>query len=407
MNARAKAYAGNVGFLLMMTWFSLVFFFSSIAITLAGNVTGECPDEEFGCVRITGPIKIATILDEGIGGQNGVKLAAALRGSIHGHELQVAHYGSGCDPVQALKIARNLTRENDISAVVGTTCSGSAIDAAAKLSSKGYTLISPSNTAPFLTNPETHEPYYFRVSGNDLFQGMLMADYAWNVLHAGFAGTIKYVDESYTEDLVLSFTDRFHELGGQISGEASVDFGAEHFSSALNALGSPDFVYAPLLLPDGGLLFQEMRATPSFATIPMGSGDGLTLDLIFEMAGPNPFGLYISASFDDFSGSEYRAFVRAYKKMFGTLPESPYEAYAFDAANIVLDAIESVAIQMAGRDTGTLLIPRKRLRDAIASTSNHHGASGTQTCNENGDCHPDAYSVNIIHNHSFKSVYPE
>jgi branched-chain amino acid transport system substrate-binding protein len=125
-------------------------------------------------------------------------------------------------------------------------------------------------------------------------------------------------------------------------------------------------------------------------------------DFIFEIVGPNPFGLYVSGAFQDFRGPEYRAFVREYKKLYGKLPESPYEAYSFDAANILLDAIKSVAI----RDKGTLLIPRKRLRDAIAETSNYHGASGIKTCDENGDCHPDAYSVNIAQDGKFTTVYP-
>jgi branched-chain amino acid transport system substrate-binding protein len=390
----------------------MIFCFAFSLIMIGGIFAGnkpdkvECPDEEFGCARIKDSIEIVTLLDEGIGGQNGAKLAVKLRGSVLGHKLNVTHYGNGCDPAKALKIAKFITHQKVIPGVVGTTCSAAAEGAAAQLSSEGFVLISPANTAVFLTDPQTHEPYYFRVSGNDRFQGIFMAEYAWNVLQVNFASVI-YLDEDYSLWLRESFTQRFTELGGHILGEKAVEIDTVDFSSALSSIGSPDFVYAPIFLPDGGFLYQQMRALSSgFETVILGSGDGLSNTELFEMVGNNPYGLYVSRSLQDFKGPQYKAFAREYKKLFGKLPESPYEAYAFDAANILLNAVQKVAIKMDGKNKGTLLIPRKRLRDAIVVTSNYHGASGIKNCSENGDCHPDAYNVTIAQDGGFEPVYP-
>jgi branched-chain amino acid transport system substrate-binding protein len=52
--------------------------------------------------------------------------------------------------------------------------------------------------------------------------------------------------------------------------------------------------------------------------------------------------------------------------MFGSEPTNVYHAHAFDAANMLLNAVESVAQQ--GED-GTLIIGRQALRDAVAATA--------------------------------------
>ncbi|MCP5098885.1 MAG: branched-chain amino acid ABC transporter substrate-binding protein, partial [Chloroflexi bacterium] len=63
-------------------------------------------------------------------------------------------------------------------------------------------------------------------------------------------------------------------------------------------------------------------------------------------------------------------------------PTGSYHAHTYDATNILLDAIEAVAIQ----SNGAMQIGRQALRDAIAATSEFRGASGTITCTTTGEC---------------------
>ncbi|MDO9082059.1 MAG: ABC transporter substrate-binding protein, partial [Humidesulfovibrio sp.] len=67
-----------------------------------------------------------------------------------------------------------------------------------------------------------------------------------------------------------------------------------------------------------------------------------------------------------------------------------YYISAFDAANILLAAIEKVAVK--GKD-GWLRIGRQALRDALYATANHPGLSGQLTCNEFGDCAAQSFNV--------------
>ena len=62
---------------------------------------------------------------------------------------------------------------------------------------------------------------------------------------------------------------------------------------------------------------------------------------------------------------------------------SAFHAHAYDAANIIFGAVESVAVKNAD---GSLSIGRKAMRDAIAATSGYQGLTGSLTCDANGDC---------------------
>ncbi|MGZ5306361.1 MAG: hypothetical protein ACXWEG_06475, partial [Actinomycetota bacterium] len=63
-----------------------------------------------------------------------------------------------------------------------------------------------------------------------------------------------------------------------------------------------------------------------------------------------------------------------------------FHAHAFDAMNILFEAIKKVAVD---NGDGSLSIPRQALRDAIFATSGWAGITGTITCNELGDCATD------------------
>ena len=77
---------------------------------------------------------------------------------------------------------------------------------------------------------------------------------------------------------------------------------------------------------------------------------------------------------------------RPTRRQFGTAPTSVFHAHAFDAMNILFEAIKSMAVE---NDDGILTIPRQALRDAIFATSGWEGITGTITCNELGDCATD------------------
>jgi len=64
-------------------------------------------------------------------------------------------------------------------------------------------------------------------------------------------------------------------------------------------------------------------------------------------------------------------------------PESPVFDCAFDAANLLLHAMETVAVR---EKNGTLHIGRQALRDALYGMTDFPGVTGRLSCDEFGDC---------------------
>ena len=89
-------------------------------------------------------------------------------------------------------------------------------------------------------------------------------------------------------------------------------------------------------------------------------------------------------------GSAYDAFVSKYRSKYGEAPAMPFHAHGYDATNLLLDAIESVAVQ---EEDGTLHIGRQALRDALYATSGFQGLTGSLTCDEFGDCGAASFQV--------------
>jgi len=94
--------------------------------------------------------------------------------------------------------------------------------------------------------------------------------------------------------------------------------------------------------------------------------------------------LYFSSpDLASFGGDLYDQFLATYLENYGTEPLSVFHAHAFDATNLVMGCVETVAAQDAD---GALLIGRQAMRDCLYATSGYVGLTGTLTCNEFGDC---------------------
>jgi branched-chain amino acid transport system substrate-binding protein len=110
-----------------------------------------------------------------------------------------------------------------------------------------------------------------------------------------------------------------------------------------------------------------------------------------------------SARAKEASSSHFEVRVPEYRTVSGEdAPISVFHAHAFDAVNMLLDAVEEVAID----EGGTLFIPRTALKDAIFATSGFEGITGTLTCDENGDCADAKISVSQLQDGEYVRLWP-
>jgi len=376
-----------------------------------GSATGaavDCEADEFGCVEIAAgdPIQLASLLSIsgdtaflGTDSNHGVELAIdhlddtfdATPGQLLGHDVTLQQEDDGCSAEGGQAGGTAIAANPDIVAVIGTSCSSSALGVADTiLGDKGMLLFSPSNTNPGLTSEEAHQPFYARTAHNDKIQGAIVADYVFTELGIDTAATIN--DESpYADGLAAAFRDNFEALGGTITGIEQVSSSDTDLGPVFTniASGDPGVVYGPNFNPVCALSYTQGADILAKGTVQIGS-DGCLESSFIETVGAPIAGADYFASSPDVSAYQSGAFYKdeylpAYTDQFGK-PTAVFNAHAYDATNVLFDAIEAVAVDDG---SGNLTIPRTALKDAVLATSGYEGMTGIITCTPLGDCATD------------------
>jgi branched-chain amino acid transport system substrate-binding protein len=353
----------------------------------------ECTDE-FGCVEVGAdePIRVAYSFvisgaDESLGTdtKRGVEMAAEDKGEILGHSIEVVGEDSLCSAEGGQTAATKLAADPKIVAVIGTNCSSAARAAIPVLCNAHIPTISPSNTAPDLTDPDRPADYncYLRTAHNDLVQGAAAAEFAYNELGVRKIATI-HDGSLYADKLQQVMADTFRELGGEVTAQEATEPTATEMGSMLTRIAAtePELIYYPIFIAAGGHITSQARTTPGLENVYLMGADGMFSPDFWEAAGDAAVGIYHSSP--DFAafGEAYTAFLEKHQEKYGEAPLAPFHAHAYDAANMVFAAVEEVAEEQDGK----LYIGRKALRDALFATDGLQGLTGVLTCNEYGDC---------------------
>jgi len=374
----------------------------------------ECKDA-LGCVEVPPrePVTIGYVLvlsgpneSLGIDSRNGIEIAIDEKDQIYGHPIRLIAQDEGCNAEMGQIAGKDLASNTEIVAVVGTSCSSAATTALPFLSEAGFVIVSPSNTAPSLTelgNP-AHYPGYFRTSINDLVQGSTAAHFAREELRIERAATI-HDGSLYADQLQAIFSEEFRDLGGEIIAQESIDPNQMDMRAVLDRIsdGSPGLIYFPIFMPAGGMIIQQAKEMPGLSNTYLMGADGLFAPDLIDAVGDRLEGFLVSSPF--ISSPAYDEYVTNYKEKFGIDPLSIFHAYAHDAAMMIFSAIEKVSIQMPD---GTLHIPRSMLREAMYQTRDFPGVSGNLTCNSNGDCAAPSIAIYQYHTGQFppEKIWP-
>jgi branched-chain amino acid transport system substrate-binding protein len=396
-------------------WFTtlaLVGVFSIVAAGCAddgGTGTGDvdCATVEFGCVEVGADDPINLGVSQVISGAdatlgqdqvNGIELALDYRdgtfdgtnGQVLGHDVTTTVEDDGCTAEGGTAAVGALVADPSVVGIIGTSCSSGALGVGDTIASdKGVLLFSASNTNPALTSEGTHQPFYARTAHNDRIQGAIVAEFALAEDQLGATTAATIADESpYTQGLVAAFEQNFEAGGGTITGSEQVNSEDTDFRAPLRSLaeGDPDVLYFPIFVAACTLVIKQANEImPDTERI---VSDGCLSSDTLKNAGPDADGVFASSPDPSGTASDFYAaeFLPAYQEAFASEPLSVFHAHAYDATNILLDAIEAVAIE---NDDGSLSIPRQALRDEVFATNGYEGVIGTFTCTELGDCATD------------------
>ncbi len=398
-------------------WFVLfaVLLIAALALTACGQKsTYNCTDP-WGCVNVgpNDPIKLGVALvlsgpneSLGVDSVGGVEIAvddftAANKDWLGKHTIQVVKEDSQCSAEGGQTAAQKLSADKSIVGVVGTNCSSAGVPAAKIFANAHMPLISPSNTAPSLTAPDTHAATYLRTAHNDKVQGKAVAEFAYNVLGARTMATI-HDGSPYAQQLQQVACDVFKQLGGKCVAQEAINVGDTDMHPVLTkiAASKPDVLYYPIFIQEGALITQQAKEVPGLEkTVLMGS-DGMISPDFIKAAGQAAEGMYLSGP----AAVNNDAFNKKYEAKYGQKPPSAFHLHAYDAAMMLLDAVKKVAV--VDKD-GTIHIPRKALVDALFATKNFKGLTGTLTCNQYGDCADPKININQIQNGKYVPVWPK
>jgi branched-chain amino acid transport system substrate-binding protein len=307
-------------------------------------------------------------------------------GELLGHPIELTGEDTLCTREGGQVAGTRIAADPTIVGIIGTSCSSEARAAMPRLFAAGMVMISPSNTNPDLTNPDHPDHWlgYLRTAQNDLFQGRVAAEFAYGELGLRRAATI-HDGSPYARSLQEVFAVVFRELGGIVTAQEAVNVGDTDMTPVLTSIaaGTPQIIYFPVFEPEGNRIAQQARQVAGLGSTVLMGADGLFADTFPEATGDAAAGMYLSAPAVDPADARYAAFLDKWQAKFGGPPPSGYHAHAYDATNILFNAIEKVADVASD---GTAQIGRQALRDAMYATSAFPGLTGTLSCDANGDC---------------------
>ncbi|MGC8856073.1 MAG: branched-chain amino acid ABC transporter substrate-binding protein [Anaerolineae bacterium] len=366
-------------------------------------------DDPSSCVTIGNKesIKIGVLLtlsgpnaSYGIDALRGVELAIADKGQVFGHNIELVQQDDLCSKQGGIDGANALAADPKIVAVIGATCSSSTEPAAKILSEKNLVLISPSSTAPSLTDPKTHQPGFLRTIYNDKAQGKTVAEFAFKILGARTMVTV-HDGTPYPLQLQQAACDYFKQLGGQCLIQIQIQSGQDMTGIVKQIADlAPDVLYYPLYTADGVNLTQKIVTEPQLFRTALISSDGLLSNDFLKQTGRISDGMYLSGPA---TIQEPQAFLQKYLNRYGEQPIASYHLQAYDAAYMLFEAIEHVA-HPSSRDG--IIIPRQALRQALFAVRQMNGLSGTITCSPSGDCAVPNITIFQVKGNQFLPIYP-
>jgi branched-chain amino acid transport system substrate-binding protein len=365
-----------------------------------------CSDR-LGCVEIAPDesIRIGTLLTlttadspYGIDALRGVEIAVAQKGPILGHNVEIIQEDDLCSEDGGRAGATRLAADPKLVGVIGTSCSSATVAASRILSGAGSVLISPSSTAPSLTDPATHDAGFLRTIYNDRAQGQIVAEFAFNVL--GVATMVTVHDGTpYAQELQQTACDTLTRLGGQCMRQIEIAAGQDVLPVLQQAaLDVPGVLFFPLYAVDGAAITNNAVLAGLENTVLMSSDGLLSADFIAQTQ-PASEGMYLSGPA---STEESQEFLQEYQTRYGEAPIASYHLQGYDAAMMLLDALEKVAV----RSGGSLFVGRQALREALFATRGMEGLSGPLNCIETGDCAQPNIAIFQVSNAEFREIYP-
>ncbi|MDN5344064.1 MAG: branched-chain amino acid transport system substrate-binding protein [Clostridia bacterium] len=337
-------------------------------------------------IAFLGPLTGANAM-QGVGARNAFKLAvqqANDAGKLP-FKVEVVDLDDASNPGTGASAAQKAVADPDVVAASGHWNSPVAEATIPIFKSAEMPLVIWGAIGPTLTSKENY-PYITRVCPTQKQENLPLANFAINQL-----GRKKWAVISDTTTYGKSNTEAWKEEvqkypGAEIVSIDEIQVGQNDFRPILSKIkaANVDGVYFGGVVMEAALVRRQMVELGMKNTLLVGIS-GIVDDKFIDTAGKDAAeGVVATKPGKDISKlSGGKAFEEAYQKAGFKEPYGAYGPYAYDAANIIIEALKQ-----AGTD-------RKKLVDAIAKIS-YNGLLGTTAFNEIGQTTNVASTIYVV-----------
>ena len=327
----------------------------------------------------------------GTSSANGAKMAikeANAKGGVLGKKITAVIVDNKSEPSESVNAMTKLVTQDKVVAVTGIYASSNAIAASTVAEASKVPFLAVGATNPKVTVDEKSgkvKDYTFRVCFIDPFQGTVGANFALNTLKLKQAAILIDSSSDYSKGLAAFFKGAFTKGGGVILAEEAYLQKDQDFKTILTKIKSlnPQIIYVPGYYEEVGKIVKQARELG--ITVPLLGGDGWDSPKLVEIATAAALNNTFFTNFysvEDTSAAS-KAFVEAYKKEYGQLPDA-LAVLGYDAANVLIDAIKRANSAESAK-----------IRDALAATKDVATVTGSTTLNATHDAVKNAVIIEM------------
>ena len=273
--------------------------------------------------------------------RRGVNLAIQewnARGGVLGQPIRLSVADDKGDPAQGAAAYTDLIVQNRVSAIIGPIMSKVALAGAPICQAGEVPMLSPTATHPKVTQVGD---YIFRICYIDTFQGTAGARFASTHLKTRRAACLFDVGNDYTKGLSQSFKEEFLRSGGELVAFEGHATGITDFTAQLRRIlaGKPQLLYVPDFYNDAAVIIRQARSL-GFSG-PILGGDGWDSPRLAEIGGKALENTYLTNHYTvDDPRPSVRTFIKRYMAVHGTQAPDAIAALAYDATNVMLEAVK-------------------------------------------------------------------
>jgi branched-chain amino acid transport system substrate-binding protein len=264
-------------------------------------------------------------------------------GGVLEKQIEAVKVDNKSNDTEAASVATKLATKDKVVLMLGPATSGNTKAASPIANQNKIPLVSASATADDVTvdkNGKVRE-YVFKTCFSDSFQGVIMANYAFNDLGTKKAAMLVDATSDYSKGLAKSFKETYEKLGGTVATEEAYKAKDTDFMAVLTNLkaAQPDVLFVPGYYGEVGLIVKQARGLG--LNVPVLGGDGYDSPKLIEIAGKDNLDkVYFTNHYSSKDTTpEVAKFREAFKAKYGKDPDA-FNALGYDLGYFAADAVK-------------------------------------------------------------------